>query len=198
MVDAHAASGTLPYVYIAGDQTHIRDLGALLIAQEAVRALNAQGILTAYAKPAAAPRLMMDAAALAFGGIYAGNSLDKSFMLSAFQDVSGTITITAPAGYAVSTNGADFGPTAAIACDASFVGSVVTVRFTPTDSVPYNAALTVAHSSLTPDYGNSVAGATPGTVALTGNGKVAIAGMPATATWPMVSGTARSTRRPRR
>jgi len=190
MVDAHAASGTLPYVYIAGDQTHIRDLGALLIAQEAVRALNAQGILTSYAKPALAPRLMMDASALAFGGIYAGNSLDKSFMLSAFGDASGTITLTAPAGYAVSTNGADFGPTAAIACDSSFIGSVVTVRFTPTDSVPYNAALTVAHSSLTPDYGNSVAGATPGTVALTGNGKVAIAGTPATATWPMVSGTA--------
>ncbi|HEY7375018.1 MAG TPA: GDSL-type esterase/lipase family protein, partial [Polyangia bacterium] len=189
MVDAHAAAGTLPYVYIAGDQTHIRDLGALLIAQEAVRALNAQGILTTYAKPALAPRLMMDASALAFGGIYAGNSLDKTFMLSAFGDATGTITLTAPAGYAVSTNGADFGPTAAIACDSSFVGGVVTVRFTPTDSVPYNAALTVAHSSVTPDYGNSVAGPTPGAVALTGNGKVAIAGTPATATWPMVSGS---------
>jgi lysophospholipase L1-like esterase len=190
MVDAHAATSTLPYVYIADDQTHIRQLGALLIAQEAVRALNAQGILTAYAKPAVAPRVMMDANAIAFGGIYAGNSLDKSFKISAFKDVTGTITITAPANYAVSTNGTDFGPTAAITCDSSFVGGVVSVRFAPTDSVTYNAALTVAHSSLTPDYGNTVANATAGTVSLTGNGKVAIAGTPATATWPMFSGTA--------
>ena len=52
MVEAHAASSSLPYVYISGDQTHVRNLGALLMAEEAVRALNAQGILTSYAKPA--------------------------------------------------------------------------------------------------------------------------------------------------
>jgi len=188
MVDAHAASSTLPYVYISDDQTHIRELGALLIAEEAVRALNAQGILTSYAK-SMPPRLMLDSSALAFGGVYAGNSLDKSFRMSAFKDVSGTVTITAPAGYAVSTNGADFASSAAITCDPSFVGRVVTVRFAPTDTVTYNAALTVAHSSLTPDYGNTVPSATAGAIALTGNGKVAIAGAPATATWPMVSGT---------
>ena len=59
MVEAHAAAGSLPYVYISGDQTHVRNLGALLMAEEAVRALNAQGILTGYAKPST-PRLMMD------------------------------------------------------------------------------------------------------------------------------------------
>jgi lysophospholipase L1-like esterase len=190
MVAAHAASASLPYVYISGDQTHVRQLGALLIAQEAVRGLNAQGILTGHTKAAVAPRLMLDTSTMAFGGIYAGNSLDETFMVTGFQDVSGTITITAPPSYAVSTDGATFGPTATIACDASFVGAVVTVRFTPADSVPYNASLTVAHSSLTPDYGNSVANPTPGTISLTGNGKVAISGTPATATWPMYSGTA--------
>ena len=45
MVEAHAASNSLPYVYISGDQTHVRNLGALLMAEEAVRALGAQGIL---------------------------------------------------------------------------------------------------------------------------------------------------------
>jgi lysophospholipase L1-like esterase len=189
MVEAHAASSTLPYVYISSDQTHIRELGALLIAEEAVRALGAQGIFTAYAKPAT-PRLMLDTSALAFGGIFAGNTLDKSFMLSAFEDATGTITIMAPASYAVSTNGTDFAPSATITCDASYVGSVVSVRFAPTDSVPYNAALTVAHTSLTPDYGNTVPSTTAGNIALTGNGKVAISGTPATATWPMFAGTA--------
>jgi len=189
MVNAHAATNTLPFVYISGDQTHIRELGALLMAQEAVRALNAQGILTSYAKTVT-PRLMLDAGSIAFGGVYAGNTLDKSFMVSGFGDVSGTITITAPSGYAVSTNATDFAPAATIAADSAFVGGVVTVRFAPTDSVPYNADLTVAHTTLTPDYGNSVANAKAGTVSLTGNGKVAISGTPATATWPMVSGTA--------
>ncbi len=189
MVEAHAASNSLPYVYIAGDQTHVRNLGALLMAEEAVRALNAQGILTAYAKPVTA-RLMLDSSSLAFGGLYAGDKLDKSFMITPYKDATGTITITAPANYAVSTNGTDFGPSATIAADASYVGSVVKVRFSPTDSVTYNAALTVAHSSLTPDYGNTPINATAGMISLTGNGKVAISGTPATATWPMFSGSA--------
>jgi hypothetical protein len=133
---------------------------------------------------------MLDSSNLAFGGIFAGNTLDKSFMVSAYKDATGTITISPPAGYTVSTDGATFGPAATITADASFVGSVVTVRFSPTDSVAYNGALTVAHSSLTPDYGNTVPNATAGTISLTGNGKTIIAGTPATATWPMIAGTA--------
>jgi len=133
---------------------------------------------------------MLDTSTLAFGGIFAGNTLDKSFMVSAFKDVSGTITIAAPTSYAVSTNGTDYGPSATITCDSSYVGSVVSVRFAPTDSIAHNAGLTVAHTSLTPDYGNTAPNAVPGTISLTGNGKVAISGDPATATWPMYSGTA--------
>jgi len=189
MVEAHAATGSLKYVYIAGDQTHVRNLGALLMAEEAVRALNAQGILTGHAKPAVPARLMVDTSTLPFGGIFSGNMLDKSFMLTGFKDVSGTITVTAPANYAVSANGTDWGATATIACNDSYVGSVVSVRFSPTESVSYNGELTVAHSTLTPDYGNTVPNAKPGVVSLTGNGKVAISGTPATATWPMFSGT---------
>ncbi len=188
MVEAHAASGTLPYVYIADDQTHVRNLGALLMAEEAVRALGAEGVLASYAKPAT-PRLMLDTSNLAFGGIFAGNTLDKSFMLSAFKNASGTITITAPAGYTVSIDGTTYGPTATVAADASYVGSLVSVRFAPPDAVAYNGALTVAHSSLTPDYGNTVPSASAGTILVTGNGKAIIAGAPATATWPMFSGT---------
>jgi lysophospholipase L1-like esterase len=189
MVEAHAASSSLPFIYISGDQTHTRNLGALLMAEEAVRALNAQGILTGYSKPAT-PRLMLDTSAMSFGGIFAGNALDKSFMISAFKDVSGTITIAAPASYTVSSNGTDFGPSATITADSSYVGSVVSVRFSPTDSIAYNGDLTVGHTSLTPDYGNTVANANAGAISLTGNGKVIIAGAPATATWPMFSGTA--------
>ena len=188
MVEAHAAANTLPFIYISGDQTHIRNRGALLMAEEVARSLKAQGILANHVK-ASTPHLMLDASTLAFGGIFTGNALDKSFMLSGFGDVSGTITITAPAGYSVSTNGTDFAASATVVAGPTYTGTVVSVRFTPTDAVTYNSDLTIKHSTLTPDYGNSAANATPGIVSLTGNGKVAIAGSPATATWPMFSGT---------
>ena len=171
MVEAHAASSTLPYVYISGDQTHVRTWARCSWPRRRPARSPRKASSTSYAKPPA-PRLMLDSSNLAFGGIFAGNTLDKSFMVSAYKDATGTITITAPAGYTVSTNGADFGPAATITADASFVGSVVTVRFAPTDSVAYNGDLTVAHSSLTPDYGNTVPNATAGTISLTGNGKM--------------------------
>jgi hypothetical protein len=132
---------------------------------------------------------MLDTSSLAFGGIYSGNTLDKSFMITPYKDVTGTITISAPANYTVSANGTDDGPIATISAGAAYVGSVVSVRFAPTDAVPYNAELTIAHSSLTPDYGNTVPNIKPGAVALTGNGKVVVSGTPAMATWPMFSGT---------
>jgi lysophospholipase L1-like esterase len=188
LVEAHAASDSLSTIYIAGDMTHVRNLGALLMAENVVQVLKSQGILTGYAKPAT-PRLMIDASTLAFGGIFAGNTLDKSFRISPFKDVSGTITVTAPANYAVSSNGTDYRPSATIICDSSYLGSVVSVRFTPTDTIAYNGDLTVAHSVLTPDYGNTVPNVKRGAIALTGNGKIPISGKPATVTWPMVSGT---------
>jgi lysophospholipase L1-like esterase len=187
MVEAHAAANTADFVYIAGDQTHIRELGALLMAEEVVRSLNEQGILTGYAK-SMAPRLMLDSSALAFGGLYADSKLDKSFRITAFGDATGTITVTAPAGYTVSSDGVTFDSSLTIDCDASYVGSVVQVRFSPTESVAYNADLTVTHTSLTPDYGNTPPNKEPGVISLTGNGKVAVMGTPATATWAMVSG----------
>jgi lysophospholipase L1-like esterase len=189
MVEARAAAGTLAYLYISSDQTHVRALGALLMAQEAVRALHAQGVLVGYAK-APAPRVMLDAGALGFGGLYAGNTLDKSFRITPFGDVTGTLTLTAPAGYSLATDGTTFAAQAVIPCAASYAGSIVSVRFSPTDAVAYNADLTVAHTSIVPDYGNSIANAKAGTISLTGNGKAAVAGgAPASVTWPMFSGT---------
>jgi hypothetical protein len=189
LVEARAAAGTLAYLYISGDQTHVRNLGALLMAQEAVRALSAQGILVGHAE-APSPRVMLDAGNLGFGGLYAGNTLDKSFRVSPFGDVTGTITMTAPAGYSLSTDGITFASQAAIPCDASYSGSMVNVRFSPTDATAYNGDLVVAHTSIVPDYGNTVANAKAGAISLTGNGKAAVAGgAPAAATWAMFSGT---------
>ncbi len=161
MVEARAAADTLSYVYISSDQTHVRSLGALLMAQEAVRALNEQGILTSYTKKPAA-KVTLDAGAIAFGGIFSGDVLDKSFRITPFGDVTGTITITAPPGYTVSTDGVLFDSSAIIPCDSSYAGSVVTVRFSPADAVAYNGDLTVSHTSLTPDYGNVVPNAGAG------------------------------------
>jgi lysophospholipase L1-like esterase len=189
LVEASAAAGTLASIYIASDQTHVRQLGALLIAQEAVRALGAQGILTDYAKTPG-PRLMLDAGSLAFGGLFAGTTLDKTFRLTPWGTVTGQIALTSPAGYTISTDGTTFSARIAITPDASYAGNLITVRFAPTEANAYNGDLVVAHPSITPDYGNTVANSVPGAVSLTGNGKEAVAGAPATATWPMVAGTA--------
>jgi hypothetical protein len=166
----------------------VRELGALLMAQEGVRSLKARGILSNYAKTAPA-RIMVDAGTLAFGGLYLGSTLDKSFRITPFGDASGNITLKAPAGYGISINGASFSSQAAIVCDASYPGSLVKVRFSPTEATAYNGDLTVTHSTIVPDYGNTVANPKAGAVSLTGNGKVALAGTPATATWAMFSGT---------
>ena len=168
----------------------MRELGALVMAQEGVRELNALGILSNYTRPSPATRLMIDASSLAFGSIFVGNTIDRSFRISPFGDVSGTITIAAPAGYTVSTDGTNFGASAIITCDSFYTGSKVFVRFAPTDAISYNAALTVAHSSLTLDYGNTAPNLMPGVIALTGNGRAATTGAPAIVTWPMFSGTA--------
>jgi hypothetical protein len=161
----------------------------MLMAQEAVRALNEQGILTNYTKTPAA-RVMLDAGAIPFSSVYSGDVVEKSFRITPFGDVTGTITVTAPAGYTVSTDGVLFDSSAVIACDSSYSGSVVTVRFSPADSIAYNGDLTVSHTSLTPDYGNTAPNASAGAISLTGNGKVAASGTPATATWAMYAGTA--------
>jgi lysophospholipase L1-like esterase len=188
MVEARAVAGTLGYLYIASDQTHIRNLGALLVAQQAAKSLSDQGILTNYARTVPA-RVMLDANTLAFGGLYAGNTLDKTFRISPFGDVSGTLTVSAPNGYTLSTDGIAFVQQASVNCDTAYVGNVVTVRFAPTDTIAYNADITVAHTSLTPDYGNTTPNATAGAVSLTGNGKAIVSGSPASVTWAMFSGT---------
>jgi lysophospholipase L1-like esterase len=188
MVEARAAAGTLSYVFLSGDQTHVRQLGALLMAEEAVRSLNAQGILVGYAKKPGA-RVMLDTNELAFGGLYAGNTVDKAFRITPYGDVAGTLTLTAPAGYTLATDGKTFAGTTSIVCDNAYAGSVVSVRFAPSEAMAYNGELFVAHTSITPSYGNTPPNPKPGVVSLTGNGKLALVGAPATATWPMFSGT---------
>jgi lysophospholipase L1-like esterase len=188
LVEARAAAGTLSYLYLSGDQTHVRQLGALLMAEEAMRSLNAQGILVSYAKKPGG-RIMLDANELAFGGLYAGNTVDRSFRITPYGDVTGTLTVTAPAGYTLSTDGKTFAAQASITWDSSYAGTLISVRFSPSEAIAYNGDLVVAHTTITPSYGNTPPNSKPGVVSLTGNGKLALAGAPATATWPMFSGT---------
>ena len=190
LVEARAAASTLDFIYISSDQTHIRQLGGLLMAQEVIRSLNEQGILTSYARAAPA-RLMLDTGSVAFGGISSGATTDRSFKLTPFGDVSGTIAFAFDApGYLISVDGAAFSPSATITADASYAGSRVAVRFSPAEAISYNTDLTVAHSSLALDYGNTAANATAGHISLTGNGTAVVHGVPATATWPMFAGSA--------
>lgn len=69
------------------------------------------------------------------------------------------VTVTAPAGYLVSSNGTDFAASVELVAVDGAVSANITVRFAPVDDVAYNANLTV-----------SSAFATTQEVALSGNG----------------------------
>jgi lysophospholipase L1-like esterase len=189
LAKAYNDAGAIKYLYIAADTTHTRTLGALLMAKEALRALNEQGILTGYAK-AASPRMLLDTNTMSFGGISAGSSSEKTFMISAFGNLTGTITVTAPSGYSVSSDGSSYSSSLSIDCASSYIGSKIYVRFSPEDATTdYNGVLTATHSTIAPDYGNTPPNATAGTISVTGYGKVTVSGASATVTWPLYSTT---------
>ena len=183
-------SVTMSYLYVDGDQTHERTLGGLRFAEIVIGKLKEAGYFTNYIKTPAA-RVMVNKSALAFGRLYPEASKTLSFKVSSFNAASGTVTVTAPAGYSVSLEEkGEYASSVEIPLSDDFVGTEVFVKFTPTEVAEYNANLTVTHTSITPDFGNTVAGEIDGTsllIALTGAGKArTTTGTAVTVVWPMI------------
>ncbi len=188
-VERYNDLGMLKYYYVDGDSTHERTLGGLELGKIVTQNLKEQGYLTSYIKEGDS-RLMIDASSLAFGRLLSNASKTLSFKLSAFNLTSGTATITAPEGYEVSTaEDGEYASSINISTDSDFIGTEVYVKFTPLEVVSYNGNLTVTHTSVTPDFGNTPAGSIEGSalqIALTGSGKEkSTTGSAVTVTWPM-------------
>ena len=181
---------TMSYLYVDGDQTHERTLGGLRFAEIVVDKLKEAGYFTDYIKTPDA-RVMVNKGSLAFGRLYPNASKTLSFKVSSFNATSGTVTVNAPTGYSVSLeeNGT-YASSVEIPLSDSFVGTEVFVKFSPSEVTEYNGNLTVTHTSITPDFGNTVAGTIEGSsllIALTGAGKAAsTGGTAATVVWPMI------------
>lgn len=184
------AAGKIKYGYIASDNTHETTLGALRLAEMVTKNLKEQGYLASYIKEAS-PRVMVTAGSLAFGRMNPQVSKILSFKVSSFNATTGTITVTAPEGYSVSLSAdGTFAQSVTIDCTENLIGEEVFVKFTPAEAKEYNGNLTVAHSSITPDFGNTPAGTIDGNtllISLTGAGKAKVeGGEAASVLWPMI------------
>ena len=182
-------AGKIKYFYVDSDNTHERTLGGLELAKIVTDELKNGGYLTSYIKETP-KRVMVNKSSLAFGRLLPGASKVSSFKISNFMNESGSITVTAPDGYSLSleSNGS-FKNSIEIQTVKDFIGCEVFVKFSPAEVISYNGDLTVTHTSVTPDFGNTVAGTVEGAtlkIALTGAGKEkAQTGSDVTVTWKM-------------
>ena len=136
---------------------------------------------------------MVDKSNLAFGRILANATKTTSFRISNFQNKSGTITVSAPSGFGLSlSDSGTFDSVLTIETNENFIGTEIFVKFSPTEVISYNGDMTVTHSSVTPDFGNTPAGTVDGStlkIALSGAGKeLSVSGTDFVVNWPMISG----------
>ncbi|MFT3752409.1 MAG: hypothetical protein QM800_05865 [Paludibacter sp.] len=97
-------SQTTSLIYNVGDGTHLGIFGATTYARLAVKELIRQGILTNYLN--ANPDILVSPTSLAYGKCYANASSISQVSLSGtdLTPDAGTLTITAPNGYSLSTS----------------------------------------------------------------------------------------------
>lgn len=100
--EEYGPSKTAELIYNVGDGTHLGEFGASLYARLAVRDLIRQGILTDYLN--ANPDLMVSPMEHDFGKCYLNTVFTYPFSVSGMELTpgNGNVTITAPAGFAVS------------------------------------------------------------------------------------------------
>ena len=185
-------AGKEKYFYVDSDNTHERTLGGLELGKIVTDELKKNGYLTSYIKDCS-PRIMVDKSNLAFGRILANATKTTSFRISDFQNKSGTITVSAPSGFGLSlSDSGTFDSVLTIETNENFIGTEIFVKFSPTEVISYNGDMTVTHSSVTPDFGNTPAGTVDGStlkIALSGAGKeLSVSGTDFVVNWPMISG----------
>lgn len=185
-------AGKEKYFYVDSDNTHERTLGGLELGKIVTDELKKNGYLTSYIKDCS-PRIMVDKSNLAFGRILANATKTTSFRISNFQNKSGTITVSAPSGFGLSlSDSGTFDSVLTIETNENFIGTEIFVKFSPTEVISYNGDMTVTHSSVTPDFGNTPAGTVDGStlkIALSGAGKeLSVSGTDFVVNWPMISG----------
>ena len=145
------ASQTTSLIYNVGDGTHLGIFGATTYARLAVKELIRQGILTGYLN--ANPDILVSPNSLAYGKCYANASSISQVSLSGtdLTPATGTMTITAPNGYSVSTSQSG---TYSSSIQLSYTLGTINltnfyVRFKPTLEGNYNDSLVLSNGTKT-------------------------------------------------
>jgi pectin methylesterase-like acyl-CoA thioesterase/lysophospholipase L1-like esterase len=179
--EAYGAGGS-GSLFITTDQTHPNILGATLIARMATLGLKEQGIEPLASHVDTSSSLVVSPKSLSFGDAYVNSIVQAStFSLSGFSLVpsDGSVTITAPSGFQVSSTG-DGGYASSISVsytNGNLSTTSISVKFLPTVVQYYSGTIQF-----------SVGGTTMQTLSIDGTGLAVPTGIvPAKATWSLLS-----------
>ncbi len=179
LVESYGPTQSKDIIYIATDDTHLSSLGATLFAQLAVSELLSKNLFVGKIEDSA--NLVVSPTTADFGLRYLNTTFDKAFNVTGLSLTpdSGALTITAPAGFAVSaTASGTFGASFTLPYTGGQLSpTTFYVRFAPTAAQVYAGDVTVAGAN----------GETK-TIAVTGTGaSVPDGGTDSEATWPLIS-----------
>jgi lysophospholipase L1-like esterase len=145
--------GESALLYITTDQTHPNVLGATLIAQLAAQGIKDQNLpLASYLN--LSTNIVASPTSVSFGDVYVNaQSQELNFSLSGFNlsPASGNVTITAPAGFQVtSTSGSGYSASANIPyTNGSLQTTTIYVKFFPTAVQSYSSNITFSTGGAT-------------------------------------------------
>lgn len=144
-------SSTTSLIYNVGDGTHLGIFGATTYARLAVKELIRQGILTNYLN--ANPDILVSPTSLNYGKCYVNASSISQVSLSGtdLTPADGTLTITAPNGYALSTSqSGTYNQTLQYAYTLGTINLTnFYVKFKPTVVGNYNDSLVISNGTKT-------------------------------------------------
>jgi lysophospholipase L1-like esterase len=147
IVESYGDAAATANLYIAADSTHPQVLFANLIAKRAVEGMKALDILSSHMVPVTS--LIASPGTLAYASRYVNMPTTKNVTLSAFDLApdSGSVTVTAPANFALSLDNVTWSQSVNIAYTNGAFIQPMTVRFTPSQAVNYSGQISFAIGS---------------------------------------------------
>lgn len=172
IVNSFGKQAAAAALYVSGDSTHPQIMFASLIAKKATEGIKGIPALSGLsAALSTTATTLASPASLAFGGQTVGSSAILPFALAAFgqSPAAGSLSLSAPAGFELSTDQSTWSQTLALAYSGGELTKVVYARFVPGSAMVYGGNITATLS------GNAVA-----SVAVSGTG---VAGITDYAQW---------------
>jgi hypothetical protein len=151
-VTVSAASATIPFSALSFSTAYYVEIAPGTFKDMAgnnFAGITGTGTWSFTTSPQPAAAVSVNPASLDFGFVAAGtSSVSKNFSYTA-TNVTGTITLTSPTGFAVSRDGVSFAATINYTATEAQAGQTVYVRFTPaTTNTNYNALINFSGTGL--------------------------------------------------